>query len=110
MSDYSESSNDDDLLLGSMRVVNDILGETSNVVFEWPPVNNEGGKAELMADSIRGHLNSISNRLNEDLEVTSSNSTERSDEPEANKDEEAKGEEQCCEYTNIFPFFLFYYL
>ena len=96
MSDYSESSNNDDSLLESMRAVNDILGETSNVVFEWPPVNNEGGKAELMADSIRGHLNSISNRLNEDLEVTSSNLTERSEEPEANEDGEAKGEERVC--------------
>ena len=96
MSEFSESSNDDDLLLGSMRVVNDILGETSNIVFEWPPVNNEGGEAELMADSIQGHLNSMSNCLNKDLEVTSSNSTERSDKPEANEDEEAKGEERVC--------------
>ena len=90
MSD-SSSSNNEDLLLESMRAVNNVLGETSNIVFEWPLVNNEGGEAEMMADSIQGHLNSMSNRLNEDLEVTSSNLTEQSNEPEANKDEEAKG-------------------
>jgi hypothetical protein len=96
MSEFSESSNDEDSLLESMRAVDDVLGETSNIVFEWPLVNDEGGEAELMVDSIRSHLNSMSNRLNEELEVTSLNSTEESNESEANEDEEAKGDERVC--------------